>query len=1390
MNEKGQPETAASDRRFVLISDLGLVVKTARDGAQDVFVQSVQTGQPVSGATVDVLGVNGLTILQTKTDGDGHATLPSLAGFTNEKRPVAYLVRQGEDLAFLPYGRNDRNLDYSRYETDGVHDSEEGLKAFLFSDRGIYRPGETVHIAMIVKQGDWAQDLSGLPLQVEVTNPRGQIIEKNIVKLTNAGMLDYSFTTRDVSPTGVYNVRLHIGSDAKDRHQLGSTSVRVEEFLPDTMKITSEFSKPMPKGWLTPDGLKAMVTLSHLYGAPAVNHRVKASVSLSPGSFSFKDYADYQFFDAFQTTKSFDQPVGETQTDATGKANFDLKLAQFGNSTYRLTFYGEGFAADSGRSVRTAKTVLVSPLPFVIGFKSEDNLAYINKGSRVNVQLIALRPDLEPMVATDLTSKLYQITYVSALIKDERGAYVYRSVPREKELDKSGIAIPATGLVMPLPTDKPGNYLRVISDAKGTVLQRIAYTVVGEGTMLTQARKDAVLTVTLDKPSYEANDMINLNIVAPYTGAGLITLETDKVLSFKWFKSNGNSTTEAIQVPAGFTGKGFINVQFLRAIDSKEVYTKPLAYAVQPFFVSTASVDSAIQLTVPDKVKPGETLAIKVQTKEPGKIIVYAVDEGILQYGRYVTPKPLDYFVGQRALQVDTAQILDLLMPEYSLLSANAASGGDGGLSDGKNLNPFKRKTLPPVAYWSGVVDVDKTGHTLNYPVPDYFNGSLRVMAVAVSGKTMGAAETRANVKGDIIISPNVPTFAAPDDVFTVGVAVANNIVGSGKDAELSLKVTASDHLEILEGRDAVLKIPEGSEGKTQIKVKAKAVLGDARLIFTAQAGDKTAKAETSLSVRPPLPAMTALVAGYVPSGEKIVPQDRALYQEFATADAALSALPVALIPGLASYLDQYPYGCTEQIISRVMPAAVLYGNKELDGDSKKAEQSVVTALQRLRELQQSDGSFGYWAHDNRGNDFVSAYALHFLLLARDKHLPVPDDLLRRAQDFAKQRVARAPSSLAEARISAYLIYLLTRDGVVTANYLPPLLQYLDANHRTEWKQDLTGVYLASSYRLMQLTAEANAQLDAFELGDPAYWNNNPRYWADDAAFYNSLNRYAQYLSLVAAHFPERLPKLERNILFRVANFVGEGNFNTLSAAYAVMAFSDYAAAAAVQTAGQLAISRQTGEGAFTPLTLTGEQVKRATMTAVPGKVKFSGTGDFGLFYQLATSGYDGLKPTRPVEDGLEISRAYLDAANKPVKTVALGATVEVVVKLRAHGEKDRANIAVVDLLPAGFELMPESVRQEKLPTASAGDEDGEAAETETGHNRSTEDGEAWQPQMIDAREDRVVAFGAVPTTPVLFRYKIKAVNAGEFTTPPAYAESMYDRTVKARGMPGNIVVQ
>ncbi len=1394
-DKKGNDVVVASDRRFVLVSDLGLVVKTARDGARDVFVQSLHNGVPVSGVTIEVLGANGLAVIKAVTDKDGHATLPNLAGYENEKRPVAFLVRQDDDLAFMPYGRYDRTLDYSRYETGGVHDSEEGLKVFLFSDRGIYRPGEAMHFGLIVKQGDWGQDLSGLPLHAEISNPRGQIIEKGTVKLNADGYMDYGFSTKDVSPTGLYTLRLLIGAEEDSRHQLGSVTVRVEEFQPDTMKITSDFSKPAPKGWITPEGLQAEVSLMHLYGAPAGEHRIKAGVSLSPGGFAFKDYADYSFFDSAPAKKFFEQSVGEAMTDANGKAKFDLNLEQFGASTYRLTFNAEGFAADSGRSVRTARSVLVSPLSYVVGARPDGNLNFINKDTKRNVHLLALSPVLEPVAVPDLTTQLFEITQISTLVKTERGAYAYQTKAKERMVAKGDMAIPTAGLTLPLDSGKSGSYVLVISNKSGQELQRIYYTIVGESNMLGATRKDAVLSVKLDKEQYEAGDNISLNIVAPYTGAGLITLETDKVLAFRWFKTANSSTVQTIPVPAGFTGKGFVNVQFLRALNSREVYAKPLAYAVQPFIVSTAAVDSAIQLNVPEMVKPGEALNITYQTKTAGKIIIFAVDEGILQYGHYITPKPLDYFVGQRALQVDTAQILDQLMPEYGLLRGAAASGGDGGFADGKNLNPFKRKTQPPVAFWSGLVEADNTPRKVTYSVPNYFNGSLRIMAVAVSGKTMGATETRAFVKGDMIIAPNAPLFAAPDDTFTVGVSVANNLSGSGQHAKLVLTAETSDHLAILDGGKTELMVPEGGEAKAQVKLRAQHVLGDARLRLRVTQGDKSVVAEASLSVRPPVPNMTALVAGYVPNGEKMVKQERALYAEFAAADAALSTMPVSLIPGLATYLERYPYGCAEQILSKTMPAAVLYGDKDMGGDSKVAEASVRHTLSRLRELQRHDGSFGYWGYGGNANDFVSVYALHFMLLAQEKHLPVPDDVLRKSEDYSKLVANKAPNSLAEARLQAYAIYLLTRGGTVTANYLPNLLEYLDKNHKADWPQDLTAVYLASAYRLMHLTPEANALIDKFALGEPAYWNNRPSYWSE-SEFYNSLNRYAVYLSLTARHFPERLATLDRNILFRVANFIGEGSYNTLSSAYAIIAFSDYATASTAQVAPNLSISEQVTDGSFMPLPLTGDVIKRAKLSLAQAQVKFAGGGDLGLFYQLATEGYDKQQPDRPVEDGLEVSRHFLNADKQNLQETKLGETVEVVITLRALGENERSNVALVDLLPAGFEVVPESVRQQPQEQASQegeGEGEGNANYQPMADEMESAEGDAataWLPQMVDAREDRVLAFGTVPTYPVSFRYKIKAVNAGQFIVPPAYAEAMYDRAVKARGVTGSLAVK
>ncbi|MBA3652070.1 MAG: alpha-2-macroglobulin, partial [Chthoniobacterales bacterium] len=218
--------------------------------------------------------------------------------------------------------------------------------------------------------------------------------------------------------------------------------------------------------------------------------------------------------------------------------------------------------------------------------------------------------------------------------------------------------------------------------------------------------------------------------------SGLITIESDKVYAHQWFASSTTSSLQHIRVPEGFDGTGYVNVSFVRALDSKEVFMSPLSYAVVPLTVNKEKRRLQVSLTTNDLAKPGEPLAIHYQTDRPAKIVLFAVDKGILQVTDFETPDPLGYFFRKTSLGVETSQIVDLILPEFSILRAASAAGGDGDAE--MRLNPFKRVTDKPVVFWSGVVDADSTEREVIYDVPDYFDGTLTIMAVAFAGDSAG----------------------------------------------------------------------------------------------------------------------------------------------------------------------------------------------------------------------------------------------------------------------------------------------------------------------------------------------------------------------------------------------------------------------------------------------------------------------------------------------------------------------------------------------------------------------------------------------------------------------------------------------------------------------------
>ena len=1359
------------DRRFLLVTDLGVLVKDDAVGGHEIFVVSFATGKPVVGATVEVLGKNGLAIVSRHTDDEGHASVPPLGDFRREKEPMAYVVRAGADVSFLPIGREDRQLDLSRFDVGGVTtgDRASSLDAYLFSERGIYRPGDTFHVGAIVKPVSWQGAVAGVPIQLAVTDPRGLEVHKEQVTLPASGFVELAYTTEESSPTGGYTVQAYIIKDKRRDALLGSTTVRVEEFLPDRLRIRAQILPLREQGWVKPEGLRAHVELYNLFGTPAAGHNVTASVRLWPADPSFVRYAEYHFFDPRRAQRSYEEELDSTTTDEQGVAELPVDLSRFDAATYRLTLLATGYELDGGRGVSAAASVLVSPRDFLIGLKADGDLSYVKRDEARSVEVIAVAPDLEKMATEGLRTQIVERRWVSVLVRQDDGTYAYQSVLKELPKKSAALALPKAGKRIALETSTPGDYALVIQDAAGLELNRVLYTVVGDANVTRSLERNAELQLRLDRKDYAPGDTIEVSIKAPYTGVGLLTIERDRVYAHAWFRTTTTSSVQSITLPAGIDANAYVSVAFTRAIDSPEIFMSPLSYAVVPFTVSRAQRTVQVTLEAPGLVRPGDEVVLTYATDMPATLALFAVDEGILQVAGYTTPDPLSYFLQKRALEVGTSQILDLLLPEYSLMRRISQAGGDEGADAlAKNLNPFKRKRDAPVVYWSGLVDASAQARTVRYRVPDYFNGTLRVMAVAVAPEAIGVAERRTLVRGPFVINPNVPLFVGPGDTFEASVAVANNVEGSGKSAEVELSVTPSIGLELAGEGTQKLVIGEGQEQAARFTFKAKPTLGNAELTFVAKRGDARAKYTTTLSIRPPTPYLTTLTSGRVRKGSTDVAITRSLYPDLRRLDVAVSPLPLSFAHGLKAYLERYPYGCTEQLVSQTVPALVLQGYPSFGISTQTARKALSRTLAILRGRQNDEGAFGFWSAGSFVSSFQTVYAMHFLTEVAERRAAPVGELLSSGREYLRALGSGESSSLAEVRVRAYALYVLARNHELASDVVAELRGALDADKRLKWREDVTALYLAATYALMRDRPHALELLAA-----PAKAGKEAEH--DDEVFYDRQVYLAQYLYLVAKHFPERLDAIEGPLVDALAKGIEEGQYNTISSAYTILALDAYAQALGDQGADALAgasVAEVRSDKDVRPLTLAmGGLAPSVAFAPETAKVRVTSTGDRPVYYQVTTAGFDTAAPPEVIKNGLEVIREYRGEGGGALTEVPLGDTIEVHLKVRSLGERELANVALVDLLPGGFDVVLE----------------GGADASPVG--RIATSASSWDATYADVREDRVIFFGFVGSSVREIVYKIRATTRGKFTVPPAYGEAMYERAVQARSTAAVITV-
>lgn len=1323
----GEDYSSNIERRLIVITDLGIVVKENTDGSRNLFVANITTQEPVAGAVVEVLGKNGLPVLSTTTNNTGMASVPNLESFHNDKEPVAYKVSSGGDVSFLPIGKADRYMNLSRFDVGGEYDFKQGdyaLKSSMFSDRGIYRPGETAYFGIIIRQSDLATPKK-LPFSIEVRNPNGDEVTTANLQADEVGFAEYKLDLSQSAPVGQYRLSLYVKGADNQQYYIADLPFKVEEFMPDTLRIKAEWEGIAAKGWTTQKNLQVAVELHNLYGNPAAGHKLKAKYTLTPTIFRFKEFPDYVFMtpNASQKRQAFEQELPDIETDESGKGVFELDISSFQDGPYGLRLFIDGLEQGGGRGVKTSLGVLTAETDYLVGWKADGDLGYVHKNAARRVSFIALDNTLTPVSRNDLVLRLVRKDYISSLVEQENGMYRYQMVPKEVEIWHKTWEIDTQGTFVDLKTDEPGEYKLVVENADGTVAATAEYNVAGAANMTHAVDREAGLGLKLNRDEYASGDEIEMQITAPYSGYGLITIERDSVYAYKWFKAATTSITETITLPDTVEGNAYINVSYFRDVQSPEIYMPALSYAAVPFNINRDKRLLRIDLETPQIVKSGTDLIVRYKTPEKAKIIIYGVNQGILQVARYAQPHPLADFLKKKALRVWTTQIMDLIMPDIRILRHLAASGGDAGydaLALEKNLNPFARKNAKPVAFWSGIIDSDENGGTYRYAVPESFNGEIKVMAVAVSENRFGDADKSVLARSDFALVPSGPLNVVPNDEFVIGLSVGNLVENSGNDYAVEVRVDAGDGFEVVGDKIQTISLKENGESFVKFRLKTLPNFGSHEIIFTAQSTQDNRKKSVmpySIGVRPATPYQSKFKLGHA-RNQYTLSGVEDLYAQYRVQQLSASTSPMVLAGSMLKYLDKFPHYCTEQTVSKVFPAMEVFFKYPKLVENTDVYALFDDAITKLYERQTLDGGFSAWNVDGAPADrYASVFATHFLVTAQRHNFNVPTSMLNRALAYCETQAMRVPDDLNDF-IPAYATYVLTLEGRVTTNYLLNLEEYYKNKYSKMWPKSLSASFMASSYALLQDKKKA---LDLIGRYDESSKNMT----------HEIINDY-----LTASHFPDLFGNWKDEDIKRLTDALSDGNFTTKSAAWATLALNATDASATDAT-----IRFSEFEPQLTPF---------PTVDFTPETKELTITADEPFYYAVSQQGFARDAQITATAEGLEIDKAYYNQKGERVTTAKIGDELTVVISYRGYNSERYADVAVVDLLAGCFEAVSNSI------TASE-----------------------WL-DAAEIREDRVVAYVNVGANTATVSYKVKVVAAGNWTIPAVYASALYQPLVRA----------
>jgi len=1405
--------TAATSR--LLLTDLSLVAKKwgppgkpAQQTVQ-VWALDMDSASPLGGVDMTLIRKSGKVVAKCTTKGADGCTLATRPDDDlDDSVPFAVIARKGDDLTYLRY--QDLRADVAESSTSGTpFIADVPYHAAIYADRGVYRPGDTAHVSAIVRDAkDRAPD-QALPVDVQVIDARAKVVRKLTVKTNPAGVVALDQVFPAFADTGHWRVAMTVADKP-----LAAQDLQVEEFVPERMRVS--VTPKQPEQLI---GEKAVfdVAAQYLFGGSAVDSGVELTCSVEPQTFEPQDNGDLTYG---VPPKGKPVALGETRDQLDPKGHVAIACAQPDGGapftqTVKLTASAAVLEAGSGRATVKAATATLHPEKFYIGLRTKAAQASAGETFTVEGAVVDWAGKLAPAAAAQLHVEL-------AHLEVDYG-YGYDEVTGDSRYDRWMRKVPEGKLDVKLAGGKfsfdvtPGEtsmgfLIRVTAGKAVTELvvsgeypwEYYYWGDEGRVDQTPRPAKPTQLAIKLAK-DIKTGETVTASVRSPYRGKLLWTVETDHLIASEWKDAAAGDASWSFKLDK-FAPNVYVSAFVVKDphAESKDAFMPDRAFGIASAHVVPVEATQTLQLAAPKEIRSSSQLAVTLdvgKTDGPAFATVAVVDEGILSLTNFQSPNPLAQLFAKRALGVETYETIGWTMLHQPAGASSKTGGGDDMAGeDSGPLGKGRVQPVKPVALFSGVVPVGADGKaTIRFQVPQY-RGELRVMAVVATPAKVGRAEARVTVRDPLVLQVTFPRFVTQNDEIEIPVFMTNL---SGGPLEVTVSL-ASENLAIpglaasksvtpplsFAGKNTgTVKIANGFPETAVFRAKAQLATGGAKLRVVARArgpaGTFEVKDEVDVPFLPAGPKERAMQKIKLEAGTlDLAAKATALKNWAPTSETTtfwITSNPYGESFANIGYLVHYPYGCIEQTTSATRPllyVASLVEQVDPQLAEQRIEDMVLAGINRVFMMETPSGGFGYWPGATDPLEWATAYATDMLLDAKQRGYAVPEDRLKEVLGWIDNRVAQyergvkikhEPWNHYDEQAEAYLHYVLARAGRGKKARILSLINHTPAGVKGEQAEDLyllkAALYLAGDRRF----DKDLKTLDTSPLSDERI--NSWSFYSDRRRRGLMLSTFFDLFGNDAAGEP---------LAVRVAEGLNRPYpyyYNTQELVWGVTGLGKW-------------INRQTGQvtaaGTLTAdgTTIAAHAPKHTSSDKAWSVIRASEYRQLTLDVPAQAAGAwlvitsEGVRPGSDYKvggNGMSIARTYRDLAGNEIDPsqgkLKLGDLVFVEVEVGNTSAAYIQNIAVVDRLPAGFEV--ENPRLGRSTKADWMDEQ-----------------QAWQAEFMNLRDDRLEAFGMLPphsTRKII--YTVRVVTSGKFTIPPVEAEAMYDPTLWARGKGGTAVI-